>query len=83
MRRNLVAGALGATIVLAGCGGDDDSGGPAAGAQAGEPAVEVVAEDIRFDQETYQASASRVNVGLHNDGSSNHGDVWKRRACFT
>jgi uncharacterized cupredoxin-like copper-binding protein len=72
LRRNLVVGALGATIVLAGCGGDDDSAGPAAGAQTGEPAVEVVAEDIQFDQETYQASASPVNVGLHNDGSINH-----------
>ena len=73
MRRNLVTGALLAMIVLAGCGGDDEPGGSAAaGTQAGGTTVDVWAEDIRFAQERYQASAGAVDVRYHNDGSIIH-----------
>jgi plastocyanin len=72
VRRNLVTGALLATIVLAGCGGDDAGGSAAAGTQAGGAAVEVWAEDIRFAEERYAAIAGEVEVGYHNDGSIIH-----------
>lgn len=73
MRRNLVSGALLATVVLAGCGGDDDPGGSAAaGIRAGGAAVDVWAEDIRFHEDHYQASAGAVDMSFHNDGSIVH-----------
>lgn len=73
MWRNLVTGAVLATIVLAGCGGEDDPDRLAAtNTKAGGTGVEVVAEDIRFDAESYEASAGAVDVRYHNDGSINH-----------
>lgn len=72
MRRNLVTGAVLATIVLAGCGGDDPGGSAAAGTGGGGAAVDVWAEDIRFGEERYAASAGAVEVRLHNDGSIVH-----------
>ena len=73
MRRAVMTGVLSTAIVLAGCGGDDDAGTPAAGGvQAADGTLEVVAEDIDFGADTYEATAGALSVRYRNDGSIKH-----------
>ncbi|HEX7097271.1 MAG TPA: hypothetical protein VF183_15400, partial [Acidimicrobiales bacterium] len=60
-----------AGLVLAGCGDDGDGGTDTGG---GEPAdVTVVGSDrLRFDQETYTATAGTITIELANDGTQPH-----------
>jgi plastocyanin len=62
--------------VLAGCGGGDDSNADSNAASAGDTAstdaVEVVAQDVKFPADTYEATAGTVEVHYRNDGSTTH-----------
>jgi plastocyanin len=59
------------TVVLVGCAGDDDATSPDDG-QGTEAAVAVVAEDIGFDEEVYEAAAGTVAVEYRNEGALAH-----------
>ena len=63
-----------AVILLAACGGDDDTAasdtGGAAGAVEGE--VTVVAEDVDFGQDAYDADAGEVTFEYVNEGIIEH-----------
>lgn len=60
---------LGAT----GCGGDDSTGPSPASAPSGDPAdLTVVAQDITFPQDSYQAEAGTVDVAYRNEGRIKH-----------
>lgn len=73
MRPTLITGALVTVIAIAGCGGGDEPDGlAAADSPAGGTAVEVVAEDIQFDETSYLASAGTVDLQYRNDGSIKH-----------
>jgi plastocyanin len=64
--------------VLAGCGGDDDDGGSggdglSTGSGDGGETVTVVAQDtLRFDSDTYMASAGEVTIEYENGGNLTH-----------
>ena len=69
LRTAIVAGLV---LVLAACGGDDDdTSAPAAGG-SGTADLTVVAEDIGFDADSYDASAGTIDVRYENDGSIVH-----------
>jgi plastocyanin len=74
MRRQL-QGILGLMAVsaalLVGCAGDDDASSPDGGQEA-EGTVAVVAEDIGFDEDVYEAGAGTVAVEYRNDGALAH-----------
>lgn len=73
MRRTLATGALLTAIVLTGCGGDDEPKATAAvDGPAGGDVIDVVAEDIKFSEEAYEATAGTVNVHYRNEGSITH-----------
>lgn len=62
-------------LALSACGGDDDTAAaPDAldGNGAGGGELTVVAEDIAFPSETYQAEAGTVDVVYENEGSIEH-----------
>lgn len=60
---------LGAT----GCGGDDSTGAAPASAPSGDSAdLTVVAQDIAFPQDSYQAEAGTVDVAYRNEGNIKH-----------
>lgn len=67
-----------AMFVVAACGDDDaaapDTAAPAAGsgAGAGSDAVEVIAQDIAFGADSYQASAGEVSFSYVNEGNILH-----------
>ena len=74
MRRSLVllsAAVLGA-VALGGCGGGDDDSTGAATDRAGDGALEVVAHDIEFGEDSYDATAGAVDVRYVNEGSITH-----------
>lgn len=65
--------AVGLALLVAACGGDDDdTAAPTGGGDAGSADVAVVAEDIGFDADTYEASAGTVSFRYENDGSIVH-----------
>lgn len=73
MKRSLsvtAAAALLALGSLSACSSSDDdsSGGPASFGSG----VPVVAKDIEFDKETYEADAGEVTIDLRNDGVLEH-----------
>jgi plastocyanin len=70
VRRVAVAVAVVSLAVLAGCGGDDDSD-PTSGGASGD-AVDVVAQDIKFPADTYEATAGTVDMAYRNEGSITH-----------
>ena len=85
MGRGLVALALGATLLLGGCGGGSDA--PAAldgGDQAlfdavAEVELEVALSEFHFDPETVELPVSElVAITLRNDGSTEHDFTIKR-----
>lgn len=59
--------------MLAGCG-DDDGGAGGDGGDGGTPAdVVVIGNDrLRFDKETYTATAGSISIELVNDGMQPH-----------
>ena len=76
MFTRLMAVACGAVIAaaLTACSSEAAQGtsDEAAGAAAGDESVNVVAEDIRFPQETYQATAGDVTFSYENNGATQH-----------
>lgn len=64
----IAAGAL----VLSACGGDDDTAATPDGNGAGGGELTVIAEDITFSSDTYQAEAGTVDVVYENEGSIEH-----------
>lgn len=62
-----------ALLVLAACGGDDvPQSSSAGGAATPNGAVEVVAEDIGFSEDSYAATAGAVDVSYRNAGNIVH-----------
>lgn len=65
-----------AMFVVAACGDDDaaapDTDAPATGSGAGTDAVEVIAQDIAFGADSYQASAGEVSFSYVNEGNILH-----------
>lgn len=60
-----------AVLTVAACGGDDDD--TAADSNAGGvDEVAVVAEDLAFDAEAYEARAGDVRITYENDGAIEH-----------
>lgn len=73
MRRALVPAAVVAAIILVGCGDDDDSNAsPTEDRQGGGTPVEVVARDIEFSKDAYEAAAGTVDVRYRNEGNTIH-----------
>ncbi len=74
MSRRLVALSITMLAVLgvAACGGDDDDDAAATGSAAGGEPVAVVATDLAFDADTYEAAAGAVTVTYRNDGAIEH-----------
>lgn len=70
MHRVAVALAVLSLAALTGCGGDDDSDAASGGASG--DAVDVVAQDIKFPSDTYEATAGAVDVAYRNEGSITH-----------
>lgn len=72
-RRNAMVPLLAAVaLVLSACGGDDDTTATPDGNGAGGGELTVIAEDISFPAETYQAEAGTVDVVYENEGSIEH-----------
>lgn len=70
MRRAVVVAAALSLVALTGCAGDEEpeeASGPVA-----PGAVEVVAQDIKFPRDRYDATAGNVNFHYRNDGSILH-----------
>lgn len=65
---------IGATsLALSACGGDDESVAEGTvSASQGNSGLAVVAEDISFPEDTYQAAAGDVAVTYENGGSIGH-----------
>lgn len=87
MIRRVVVLALATTVAfgLAACGGGDDQATTAAQSSGGDAAqtttnekpsggggVAVVAEDIRFPEHTYSATAGEVAISYRNEGAIGH-----------
>ena len=73
MRRAHVIGTLLTGAILAGCGADgQQSPSTAAEGRFESGVVEVIAEDIKFPESSYTATAGRVDVHYRNDGSITH-----------
>ncbi|MFP5577562.1 MAG: plastocyanin/azurin family copper-binding protein [Acidimicrobiia bacterium] len=73
LRRTMaLAGAL--ALALTACGGDDDDDAatPAGDSGSGGSELGVIAEDIAFPAETYQADAGTIDVVYENEGSIEH-----------
>lgn len=73
MRKSIAIGTVLATLVLFGCGGDDgDTTAPAVTGGTDAESLEVVAEDIKFPEDTYEVTAGTVNVTYRNEGAIHH-----------
>jgi plastocyanin len=78
MRSRTRAGLAGALVigglVLAGCGGDDSGNAGGDGGDGGAPADIVVHgnDSLKFDKESYSATAGENVIELVNDGSQAH-----------
>lgn len=60
-----------AVLTVAACGGDDDDTATDSNA-GGVDEVAVVAEDLAFDAEAYEARAGDVRITYENDGAIEH-----------
>jgi plastocyanin len=69
---HLAAVAVVGSIALLACGGDDDDTSSAPDTGATAPSVQVVAHDIGFDADSYDATAGTVTLRYVNDGSTAH-----------
>jgi plastocyanin len=63
---------LAATLVLAGCGGDDGEGGDTAANGGDGGTITIEAGDLYFDPEEVSASAGTVEFELVNTGAVEH-----------
>ncbi len=70
MRRAVVVAAALSLVVLAGCAGDEEPEESRGTLAPGT--VEVVAQDIKFPMDRYEATAGTVNFHYRNDGSIIH-----------
>lgn len=59
-------------LALSACGGDDDTAAALDGTGAGGGELTVIAEDISFPSEAYQAEAGTIDVVYENDGIAGH-----------
>lgn len=66
----LLSAAILGAVALAGCGGDDAT--DAAPASGGDGAIEVIARDIEFGEERYEATAGEIELRYSNQGSIAH-----------
>ena len=58
---------------VAACGGDDDTGAGGSGdASSADTTVEVLAEDISFPQDVYEADAGSIGIVYENVGQIRH-----------
>lgn len=70
MRRSIaLIGTAALALALTGCGDDE---GSATGGTIDPDGLVVVAQDIDFDQDRYEASAGEIPVGYRNEGSLVH-----------
>ena len=68
-----LAAASAALVLLAACGGDDDDAtSDADRAPSADGVVSVVAEDIDFDADSYEAEAGTVTFEYANEGAIEH-----------
>ncbi|MCO8126559.1 plastocyanin/azurin family copper-binding protein [Acidimicrobiia bacterium EGI L10123] len=72
VRRTMaLAGVL--ALALTACGGDDDDAAtPASDGGSGGSELTVIAEDIAFPEDTYQADAGTIDVVYENEGVIEH-----------
>lgn len=66
-----IAAASAAFVLLAACGGDD-TGGDGAASEPAAGAVTVVAEDVDFGADRYDAEAGTVELRYENEGAIEH-----------
>lgn len=74
-RRNAMVALIAAgALVLGACGGDDTAAAPdeVGDNGAGGGKLTVIAEDISFPADTYQAEAGTIDVVYENEGSIEH-----------
>jgi plastocyanin len=66
-----LAGVL--ALAVSACGGDDDDAAtPAGDSGGGGRELTVIAEDIAFPEDTYQADAGTIDVVYENEGAIEH-----------
>ncbi|HEX4867178.1 MAG TPA: plastocyanin/azurin family copper-binding protein [Acidimicrobiales bacterium] len=81
-RATYLASAAALALILAGCG-DNDDGKEAGDCSPAESEITVTAFDkLRFDADSYQASAGCVGVTYTNDGSVAHTLLVKGQSGF-
>ncbi|HJR26973.1 MAG TPA: cupredoxin domain-containing protein [Acidimicrobiales bacterium] len=71
MYRPLIGG-IALALGLTACGDDDAATAPSSTPRSAESVVEVVATDIAFDADAYEASAGTVTIEYRNDGAIPH-----------
>ncbi len=71
MHRVIIGGAV-LAVGLTACGDDDTATAPTSIPSSAESVVEVVATDIAFDADAYEASAGTVTIQYRNDGAIPH-----------
>lgn len=69
-RAMALAGVL--TLAVSACGDDDTAEAPASANGSGGSDLTVLAEDIAFPEDTYQADAGTIDVVYENVGSIQH-----------
>ena len=70
-RAMVLAGVL--ALAVSACGGDDDDAAtPAGDSGSGGSELTVIAEDISFPEDTYQADAGTIDVVYENEGAIEH-----------
>lgn len=80
VRAGVVALALG-SLVVAGCGGDDEAGG---GGTSAEPADVVMRgnDALKWDKKQYTAAAGEITIEIVNDGIQPHTAVIEKVSGF-
>ena len=71
-RLSALAVTLLAVLGVAACGGDDDDGAATGAPATGADEIAVVAEDLAFDAEAYEADAGEVTISYENTGAIEH-----------
>ena len=73
-RAMALAGVLALAVSASACGGDDDDAAstPAGDSGSGGSELTVIAEDIAFPEDTYQADAGTIDVVYENEGAIEH-----------
>lgn len=71
-RLSALAVTLLAVVGVAACGGDDDDDGAAGATATGADEIAVIAEDLAFDTDAYEAAAGEVTINYENAGAIEH-----------